>query len=456
MFAKHWHFCNNVMQRQRYFTASKLLKDLKLLIVYYIAEDAMRNGFLRILHTADWHLGQLLYEKKRDDEFEFFLSWLAETIRDRKVDCLLVAGDIFDTSTPSSHIQELYYRYLQLFREHGCRHIVVTAGNHDPAILLEAPAALLRGMGVHVLGVPDTASPEKEVLVLRDKAGEPELVVCAVPFLRDKYIRKGAPGESPQEKEANLHKSIAAHYADVAEKARALRAGRNGLLPVVAMGHLFADENGRALKGDAERNLYVVGTLGQVGCDIFDSIFDYVALGHLHVAQAVDERGRIRYSGSPLPVGLGEAGQQKSVCLVELQAEGPVIETLPIPPYRMIRRIEGGLKEIESALEEIAASAPQPAAWLDIAYTGEEYPGNMRERLEDIIAGRNAVILRIDDRRTKNLALEAGDGVDVLAELEPGEVFEKCLAAHNVPESRWPDLIRAFNEVCAALHEEKE
>jgi exonuclease SbcD len=84
---------------------------------------------MKILHTADWHLGRTLYGRKRYEEFSAFLDWLAQTIADKKIDTLLVAGDVFDTSTPSNRSQELYYRFLCRVAASCCRHVVVIGGN---------------------------------------------------------------------------------------------------------------------------------------------------------------------------------------------------------------------------------------------------------------------------------------------------------------------------------------
>ena len=94
---------------------------------------------MKILHTSDWHLGRTLYGRKRYEEFEAFLAWLTETIREREIDALLVAGDVFDTSTPSNRAQELYYRFLCRVVASHCRHVVVIAGNHDSPSFLNAP-----------------------------------------------------------------------------------------------------------------------------------------------------------------------------------------------------------------------------------------------------------------------------------------------------------------------------
>jgi len=107
---------------------------------------------MKILHTSDWHLGRSLYGRKRYDEFSSFLDWLAQAIEDEKVDALLVAGDVFDTSTPSNRAQELYYRFLCRVAASCCRHVVVVAGNHDSPSFLNAPKELLRALNVYVVG----------------------------------------------------------------------------------------------------------------------------------------------------------------------------------------------------------------------------------------------------------------------------------------------------------------
>lgn len=147
----------------------------------------MKTTSLRILHTSDWHIGRTLYGRRRYETFSAFLDWLADTIRDRQVNVLIVAGDVFDTSAPSNRAQELYYRFLCRVVPF-CRHIVVVAGNHDSPSFLTAPKELLRALNVHVVGAI-TDDPKHEILRLNGPDGEPELIVCAVPYLRDRDIR---------------------------------------------------------------------------------------------------------------------------------------------------------------------------------------------------------------------------------------------------------------------------
>ena len=276
---------------------------------------------LTILHTSDWHLGRRLYGRMRYDEFEAFLSWLQDTISAQKVDVLIVAGDIFDTMTPSNRAQALYYEFLGKVSKSCCQHIVIVAGNHDSPTFLDAPSNVLKFLNVHVIG---TACEDlnDEVLVLDAADGTPHCIIAAVPYLRDRDVRSSAAGESADSKDANVIKGIRAHYDEVASIAKAkqteLAEVHQRHIPIIATGHLFA-AGGTTTEDDGVRELYV-GSLGKISADMFDESFDYVALGHLHVPQRVGGRESIRYSGSPIAMGFGEAKQQKQVLLVQFGA----------------------------------------------------------------------------------------------------------------------------------------
>lgn len=99
---------------------------------------------MKLLHTSDWHLGRTLYGRKRYAEFEAFLAWLLVTIEQEQVEVLLIAGDLFDTTTPSNRAQELYYNFLCSVAASSCRHVVIIGGNHDSPSFLAVPAQLLR------------------------------------------------------------------------------------------------------------------------------------------------------------------------------------------------------------------------------------------------------------------------------------------------------------------------
>lgn len=293
---------------------------------------------MKVLHTSDWHLGRSLYTKKRYEEFEAFLNWLVDTIQQEGVDVLVVAGDVFDTGTPSNYAQKLYYQFLHAAAASCCRHVVVVGGNHDSPTFLNAPQVLLQALDVHVVGCA-TEDAADEVLVLRDKCDVPELIVCAVPYLRDRDIRTAEAGEGIEDKEQKLLDGIRNHYAAVGAVAEAKREALGPEIPIVGTGHLFT-AGGKTLVDDGVRELYV-GSLAHVTAGVFPACFDYLALGHLHVPQAVKDSETKRYSGSPLPMGFGEAKQQKSVCLVTFDGTAAAVKLIDVPVFQSLVSVKG-------------------------------------------------------------------------------------------------------------------
>jgi len=404
---------------------------------------------LKILHTSDWHLGRTLYGRKRYREFEGFLNWLAETIDREEVDVLLVAGDVFDTSTPGNRAQELYYRFLYQVANSTCNHVVVTAGNHDSPSFLNAPRELLKAINVHVIGSV-TENPEDEVLLLRNQDGCPELIVCAVPYLRERDIRVAEPGESIEDKERRLTEGIRAHYADVAALAEQMRAGIDRSVPIVAMGHLFTS-GGQTVDGDGVRELYI-GSLARVSAGVFPENLNYLALGHLHLPQKVNGSKIMRYSGSPLPMGFGEARQQKSVCLVEFHDTAAAVRLIDVPVFQKLERVKGNWEEISDRISKLSSTDPQ--AWIEVVYEGDEVIGELRERLDTAILNTEMEILRIRNNRIIDRVLGKIHDEETLDDLNVNDVFERCLAVHEVPETQRRELRRTYQETLSSLYED--
>jgi exonuclease SbcD len=404
---------------------------------------------MRVLHTSDWHIGRTLYGRKRYEEFEAFLTWLAETIQQNAIDALLVAGDVFDTSAPSNRAQELYYRFLCRVAASSCRHIVVVAGNHDSPSFLNAPKELLKALDVHVVG-SSTESPEDEVLVLRNEQDAPELIVCAVPYLRDRDIRVAEAGESVEDKERKLIDGIRTHYTAVAALAEQKREELGADIPIVGTGHLFT-AGGQTVDGDGVRELYV-GSLAHVTAGIFPACFNYLALGHLHVPQEVNGSKTIRYSGSPLPMGFGEAKQQKSVCLVEFHSTAASVQLIDVPVFQRLERVKGDWDGISNRILELTAT--DSPGWLEVIYDGIKVIGDLRERLEAAISGTQMEILRIKNNRIIDRVLGQIHEEETLDDLNVDDVFERCLAVHDVPEEQRPELLRAYQETVSSLYED--
>jgi len=404
---------------------------------------------MKILHTSDWHIGRTLCGRKRYEEFEAFLIWLEETLHQEQVDTLLVAGDVFDTGTPSNHAQELYYRFLSRVATSSCRHVVVIAGNHDSPSFLNAPRELLKALNVHVIGgVSDNR--EDEVLVLSKEAGSPELIVCAVPYLRDRDIRVAEAGENIEDKERKLIEGIRSHYAEVAALAEQKRTELGAGIPIIAMGHLFTT-GGQTVDGDGVRELYI-GSLAHVSAGIFPNALDYLALGHLHVPQKVNDSDVMRYSGSPLPMGFGEAKQEKSVCLVKFAGVEADVRLIKVPAFQRLERVKGSWEELSTRILELSAAGSH--AWLEVVYEGDEVIGDLRERLDTAVSGSGMEILRVKNNRIIDRVLNQIHDNETLDDLNVNDVFERCLSVHEVPEAQRPELLRAYQETVASFYED--
>jgi len=403
---------------------------------------------MKLLHTSDWHIGRTLYGRKRYNEYEAFLNWLANLIEAENIDVLLVSGDVFDNSTPSNRAQELYYRFLCRAASSSHRSVVVIAGNHDSPSFLNAPKELLRFLNIHVVGYA-SPQPEDELIVLYGPDRTPRLIVCAIPYLRDRDIRTSEAGESFEDKERKIVEGIRNHYRSVCDAAERKRAELKKSVPIVAMGHLFA-AGGQTIDGDGVRELYI-GSLAQVGRDVFPECIDYLALGHLHIPQKVSGSDLIRYSGSPLPIGFGEAGQEKIVTLVKFAGETPEITNIPVPRFQDLKTLRGDWQTLSRGIDELKARGSR--AWLEIVYEGNEIASSLREKLNEAVAGAAIEILRVKNNRVLERALSGEDREETLDDLDVTDVFNRCLDAHEIPEEQRRALMDAYGEILVSLNE---
>ncbi|HEX8330111.1 MAG TPA: exonuclease subunit SbcD [Hymenobacter sp.] len=408
---------------------------------------------MRVLHTADWHLGQhFLTGQERTTEQQAFLEWLLLTVKAEGIEVLVIAGDIFDTQTPSYTAQELYYTFLVKMQATGCRDIVVVGGNHDSPTMLNASRQLLRQLRIHVVGgVP--ADPAEQVLHLNGADGRPGLVVCAVPFLRDRDIRLAVAGETLDDRQIRIRQSIAGHYAALAECEAVMRQ-REQDVPVLATGHLYA-AGGEAREG-AERDVHI-GGLGLIGAEHFPAAFDYVALGHLHRPQVVGGRAHIRYSGSPVPLSFTEADDKQQVLLLEFRGAGaPTITSLPVPVTRRLQRFHGTLEEVEADILAYDNSAFQLVAWADVLVRSDEAPAEVQRRVQAVLQLQKAQVLAPKGVRHQR-ATEVPDLADatvplaLLHELTVDEVFGRRVA--GLPPERAAALTATFGELRQLLAE---
>ena len=226
---------------------------------------------MRILHTADWHIGQTLNGWSREYEHQVFCDALRDVIVTEGVDALLIAGDVFDGINPSGEAQRLLYAAIAGFLRANPRlQIVITAGNHDPAQRLEAPEAVLNELGVHVLGTlrRDAADVDlqRHLIPLCDNTGTVHAHVLAVPFLRQADLpglQLGATGGA----ESAVTAAVRALHLAMSDAAETQAGG----LPFIAMGHLTC--SGGLESEGAERRI-LTGGEHAVPPDIFPPALD--------------------------------------------------------------------------------------------------------------------------------------------------------------------------------------
>ncbi|WP_062061149.1 exonuclease SbcCD subunit D C-terminal domain-containing protein [Aquimarina longa] len=402
---------------------------------------------MKLLHTADWHLGHRLHEHSQYKEQLLFLEWLTTQIDLHKIDILLISGDIYDTGVPSTQSQKMYYDFLINLQQTNCSHVVITGGNHDAPGTINAPKALLQALSVHVVGKA-TENIEDEVLELT--VGEEQIIIAAVPYLRDQDIRRAVAGETFDQVTDRYKAALVNHYAAAATYCKTLAKENT---PIIAMGHLFAIGGSTS---DSEQNIYV-GTLGHIGAEDFPKTFDYVALGHLHRPQIVGDYTHIRYSGSPNILSFSEIGYDKKVIVLETQNNIiKDIEEVTVPTFRKILRVKGTIEECIAKLQEINTSADILTTWVEVVLDKNLGIRADHSEITKAVEHSNFKVLKITvkDQRTIKGLEQLIDYSQSVKELSPIEVFKKKCEEEEVDLKEHPDLLDAFQEIVQIVKEQ--
>ncbi|MCB0638554.1 MAG: exonuclease SbcCD subunit D C-terminal domain-containing protein [Lewinella sp.] len=403
---------------------------------------------MKVLHTADWHLGQKFLYKDREDEHRLALDWLLETIREQAIDALIVAGDIFDIGNPPNYARALYYSFLRQLLGSSCRHVVIVGGNHDSPAMLNAPRELLRAFNFHIIGSP-AEDPAEDLLVLNDADGQPELLIAAVPFLRDRDLRTSLAGETSADRQERLQQGLTAHYQTLADLAMPYA---DKHIPILATGHLYAKG---AVATDKQDNIYI-GNRENMEASQFPEIFHYVALGHIHRPQAVGGEARIRYSGSLIPLSFSETKDDKSVEV--LTFDGATLQdrqTVLVPVFRRLKTIQGDLPEVQAALDRFAAKTDRRLTpWVEVIVETEDYDPTLDQLLRDYVQDMDLELLRVRIARPYQ-SLAADERLpDDLEDLAVEEVFrQKCYSQGEMTDEAYRELLDSFRELQSWMQE---
>lgn len=413
---------------------------------------------LKLLHTADWHLGQTFFGYDREYEHEVFLLWLTNTLVEEQTDVLLIAGDIFDVANPAATAQHRFFRFLKEAKNR-CPQLqtVIIAGNHDSAARLEAPSPLLEELNASTTGVikrneKGEIDLNSLILPLYNKEGKREALCLCVPYLRQ--------GDYPPSEEKETGNTFVAGvkrmYSQLTEIVQAEREDGEA---VIAMGHLYAG-NAELSENDRSERI-VIGGLESIPADIFDEALAYTALGHIHKAQRVGGKEHIRYSGSPLPMSFSETKYNHQVVSVTIE-NGTAIEITPIsvPISVELLRIPASPQPPSQVIEELMKLPDRtgeetelyPYAEVRVLLT-EPDPG-FRHRVEEIIKGKAIRLTSIVTSYPKS-STEANDSPQTFSDLQsisPLTMLEHSFATKYGNEL--PDTIKGlFNEVLKEVSE---
>lgn len=414
---------------------------------------------MRIIHTADWHLGHSLNGWSREEEHRVFFDRLGDVLEAEQADILLVAGDIFDNSNPSGEVQKLFYHTLTEFKKRRPGLVtIISGGNHDPAHRLEAPSSILQALDVHVVGTVTRIEGEIDIsrllipipdiqaetaATMQNGSKGVALYVLAIPFLRASDL----PGLSfgAEQGGSPVVEAAKAFYEDVASKALEIA----GDVPIIATSHLHC-AGGLESEG-AERRILIGGSHA-LPVSVFPDCLAYVALGHLHGQQTLGD-GRIRYSGSCFPLSASEIRYSHGVTLAELKNGAISHAHIPIKRPAPVLRIPANgtiaLDDLASALASIEIDETLPMGLKPIVYLEMEADDSaaiIMTEASKMVAEQGLRLGGLKIHKPQQQAMPADEVMENLSDTTPEQLFISAYEAKNgiLPQERH---LSAFREI---------
>lgn len=402
---------------------------------------------MKLLHTADWHIGQQFHGYDRKLEHLHFFDWLKKTIKTQEIDVLLIAGDVFDSPNPSAESQRLYYSILKaLSTENPQLQIVIIAGNHDSAGRLEAPSVLLEEMNIHVRGSvkkKDKGEIDYENLFIPLKKNNVTEAWCiAVPYLRQ--------GDYPTAE--NYNAGVTSMYNSLYENLIKIKQKNQA---IIFMGHLQA--TGSEVSEDDRSERTIIGGLEAISPNMFDHPdVVYTALGHLHKAQRVSKKENVRYAGSPLPMSFAEKFYKQGANLIEINENKLLsIDRLEYQPLISLVSIPKEAKPLAEVLEELSqleeGEKTDTSPFLEVKVLITEPEPSMRHQIEEALSDKKARLVvatpfkqQVHTNKTNTISYER---LKTLTPLEMAEdIFSKSYGT-EMPEKLKSLIVEVMEEI---------
>lgn len=407
---------------------------------------------LRLIHTADWHLGHTLHGVSRQLEHQQFLNWLLAELLDKQADALIVAGDIFDSANPSAAAQAQLYEFLVKAKNQQPElNIILVGGNHDSATRLDAPSSILNALGVHIVGglqrdTQHSINWQRLIVPLTNAAGEVKAWCGAMPFLRNADLPSSDADDALVAGVKTLYAELFAQMQNQAQYGQSL----------IMTGHCYM-VNGNV--SELSERKILGGNQHALPVELFPKAIDYVALGHLHLAQKVGVNQHIRYSGSPIPLSFDESHYVHSVLQVDVKAgQEAAITKLKIPRHIELLRLPNSkdfatLSDVLAQLESLELNTVDESQhpFVELRIKLDKPEPSLRQQIEEVIARLPVRLLKITTAYTGSDGSLADLQIEQrLEELQPLDVFQRCYA--NKYDTDAPDDITAlFNELVEGI-----
>ena len=401
---------------------------------------------MKILHTADWHLGLRLNKIDLLDQMVLFLDWLADIVEKENIECILHAGDIFDTKHPPQDAVDLYNKWLAKMIKLNCQ-VKIIAGNHDSGRFISSPKILFQNLDIRVIG-HTSEKHEEEIILLHDKNGLQQAVICAIPFIRQGELAVFEAGMSSEQLAENINKAMSDKYSASHAMAREMHPG----LVTIGMGHLFIQGTEAS---DVEHQIHV-GNLGGLSLIKIDHGFDYIALGHIHRPQGLSESGHIRYAGSPVILSFSEMNDRKSVMILEIKDNNIQWEKLEVPMFRKFIRWTGSVEEIKDKIinhqKSFSLKDLIEVRVVEDSNYGSAY-AQFNEFLQELDSDELIVAKKSFSTKDADVTEIAEENKYMVEDLQPKVIMQNILGFNNYEEDVKISLMEAFEKIENDVHE---
>ncbi|MEZ4903654.1 MAG: exonuclease subunit SbcD [Spirosomataceae bacterium] len=404
---------------------------------------------MKILHTADWHLGKRLEQFSRLDEQREVLQEIYEIAEKEAVDAVIIAGDLFDNFNPSSEAQQLLYSTLTRLSAYGSRAVIAIAGNHDSPERIDAPDSLARELGIMFVGYPnadiqpfETASGLKVTktasgfVELKLPHSDTPLRLILTPYANETRLKTFLGTDNTEQ---SLRELLQLHWQQLADT----YCDDKGVNILVT--HLFVMQKGDKNppeEPDDERPILHVGGAQAIFTENFPTQIQYVALGHLHRYQSVSKNPcPVVYSSSPLAYSFAEAHQTKNVVIIEAEAGEPV-SYRPVALTKGKKLLRAKFENIDEAVQWLSDNAD---ALVQITVVADYFlEATDKKRLLDAHTGLMPIIPEI---RSVKEAQQLQRKVADLQAQSMEELFVDYFQYKNQGQNPSESLLELFKEV---------